>query len=110
MPQRTPEEIKARVAGIGAGMLNVLKRRASKEHSPIAELSHIAAVAAARLDQATPGTIERDLAAVQAMLREIQNAGHQAYLAQHGSEGDYQAIGAKVGKRYRTPGGKWRTP
>ena len=61
------------------------------QHGTLAELSRIAALATARLDQAGAGrgTAGRDLAAVRAMLQEIETAGHQAYLAKLGSEEDY---------------------
>lgn len=83
---------------------------ARTEYGILAELSRIAALATIRLDQANggQGTAERDLAAVRGMLQEIEKAGHQAYLAKHGAEDDYQTIGTKIEKKYRTPSGRWR--
>jgi hypothetical protein len=69
-------------------------------------MSHIAALTADRLTQATTAD---ELAAVKTMLQEIQKAGYQAFL-HHGGEADYEKIGQKVAKRYRTPAGKWRKP
>lgn len=98
---------KAHVADVIRSGLNDYART---EHGTLAELSRIAALATSRLDQAAgeQGNADRDLAAVKAMLQEIENAGHQAYLAKQGTEEDYEAIGSKVEKRYRTPSGKWR--
>lgn len=91
-------------------MENGMEARALAENGILAELSRIAALATARLDQASSvqDAAGRDLTATRAMLQEIETAGHRAYLAKHGTEEDYQAVGAKVEKRYRTPSGKWR--
>ena len=112
-PGPTPEEFERRRAAIGAAARIVQKsmeEMVRTQHGTLAELSRIAALATARLDQAGAGrgTAGRDLAAVRAMLQEIETAGHQAYLAKLGSEEDFQAIGAKVEKKYRTPSGRWR--
>lgn len=91
-------------------MQKSMQGMARTNHGILAELSRIASLATLRLDQANDGqsTAGRDLAAVRSMLQEIETAGHQVYLAKHGSEEDYQAIGAKVEKKYRTPSGRWR--
>ena len=81
----------------------------------LAAMSHTAALAVERLDRAALGQgvgqaeiAINDLEAIKAMLREIQNTGHLAYLKQHGAEADYQAVGVRMTKQYRTPAGKWR--
>lgn len=110
-PIPTPEERqRAAFEAVGNTLQRSMERGARSEHGILAELSRIAALAMARLDQANgaQSAAERDLAAVRAMLQEIETAGHQAYLAKRGSEEDYQAIGAKVEKKYRTPSGRWR--
>ncbi len=88
---------------------------ARESYGVLAEVSQIAAFALERLEQAAaPQEIGKteistgDLNAIKAMLRDIQVASHGAFLQRHGAEADYQTIGAKVTKRYRTPSGKWR--
>ena len=96
------------------GIADVIRRSMAHTtratHGTVAEISRIIGLAATRLDQVDPDGkfVLRDLAAVKKMLRDAEDMAHAEYLKRHGSEDDYQAIGAKVEKRYRTPSGKWR--
>ncbi len=93
-----------------------LHQSAREQHSITAEGSHLAALAAERLQSAVVETGSSgccsiamdDIRAVLTMLHAAQNAAHVGYLRQLGSEDDYQKIGRKVAARYRTPSGKWR--
>ena len=110
-PILTPgERQRAAMDAVAKVMEKGMGARARTEHGILAELSRIAALAILRLDQANggQGTVEYDLTAVRVMLQEIETAARQAYLAKHGAEEDFQAIGAKVEKKYRTPSGRWR--
>lgn len=109
-PRMSAEQFQAASNARIEALQKSLNGLARSEHGTLAELSRIASLATARLDQAAgeQGKAEYHLAAVKAMLQEIENAGHQAYLAKHGTEEDYQAIGSKVEKRYRTLSGKRR--
>lgn len=104
------DQVRAAMSATSEVARDTSRSIARTNHGILAELSRIASLATLRLDQANDGqsTAGRDLAAVRSMLQEIETAGHQAYLAKHGSEEDYQAIGAKVEKKYRTPSGRWR--
>jgi len=88
---------------------------ARKRYGVMAEVSHVAALTAERLEQAAVpqgiGKVEiatGELDAIKAMLREIQTTSHLAFLQRQGEEADYQVIGARMTKRHRTPSGKWR--
>lgn len=89
---------------------------AQDQHGILARVSHLATLAAERLEQVTCGAADNSasdagaISNVLSMLQEIQNESHLAYLKQHGAETDYQKIGAKVRSRFQTPGGKWRKP
>lgn len=73
-------------------------------------MSHTACLAATRLDQISVGqdASERDLAAVKAMLQEIEKVGQQAFLKRYGAKDDYETAGIKIDRKYRTPSGRWR--
>lgn len=79
-------------------------------HKHLVEMSHIARLAAERLNQLTvdQGANERDLAAIKAMLQEIEVVGHQAFLKRYGAKDDYETIGTAMERKYRTPSGRWR--
>jgi hypothetical protein len=84
-----------------------LAKRASDAARPLAELSHMAALAAERLATGeTLSQVDRD--AVASMLREMRIIGHQAFIKRSGSEADYQDIGAAITKQFRGRGGAWR--
>ena len=107
-PVQTPEETRR---AIFEALDNLRQTHMARiNHGTLAELSRIAALAVVRLDQANSrqDTAERNLAVVRVMLQKIEAAGHQAYLEKHGTEEDYQAIGAKTEKKYCTPSGRWR--
>ena len=69
------------------------------EHGAFAEMSAMAAVAAARL-QTNRSPSAEDLRLVLGILRGIENIGLVGFLRRHGTEDDYRAIGASVEKRY----------
>ncbi len=88
---------------------------AREHYGVLAEVSQIAVLALERLEQAaTPQEIGKteiptgDPDAIKAMLRDIQVTSHGTFLQRHGAEADYQAVGARVTKRHRTAGGRWR--
>lgn len=84
-----------------------LTSTAKEKGKTLVHVSHIARLAADRLEQtALPSP---DIAAATKMLRQIQNDAHLAYLDAGGSEADYQAAGSRVAKTYQTPSGRWRT-
>ena len=101
------------VASVAA---TALAATAQDQHGVLARVSHLAALAAERLEQVTCGAVDSSasdagtMSSVLSMLRELQNESHLAYLKQHGAEADYQKIGAKVRSRFQTPSGKWRKP
>ena len=72
------------------------------EHGALAEMSHLAAVAASRLQGSRAPSAE-DLKTVLGILRGIENIGLVGFLRRHGTEEDYQAIGAGVARRYAPP-------
>ena len=79
-----------------------------EQRSTLVEVGHIAAFAADKLRAAAVeqgiGKAEiniADLEAIIAMMRDIQNKAHLAFLAAQGIEDDYQAIGRRVEKRYK---------
>lgn len=87
-----------------------LKSHAFAQHGILAELSHMARVAAERLEAGALGQgvglseiPTGELQRVLAIMREVQNLGHVAYLQRHGAEDDFQAVGRKVAKRLSTP-------
>lgn len=104
------DQVRAAMNVVSELARDALRSTARSDNGILAELGRIAALAILRLDQANDGqsTAERDLTAVKGMLQEIETASHQAYLVKHGSEEDYQAIGAKIEKKRRTPSGRWR--
>ena len=73
-----------------------------------AEASHLAALAADKLEAGRDHLGPEDLAQIARLLREAQNAAHLAYVRQGGSEADYQAFGKKVTSKHLTPSGRWR--
>jgi hypothetical protein len=72
------------------------------EHGALAEMSNMAAIAASRLQSGRSLTPE-DLRTVLGILRGIENIGLVGFLRRHGTEEDYQAIGAGVARRYPAP-------
>lgn len=72
------------------------------EHGTFAELSHMAAIAARRLQ---PGRVPsgEDVKNVLMILRGIENLGLVSFLRRHGTEDDYKAIGESVTRRYAGP-------
>ena len=72
------------------------------EHGALAEMSNMAAVAAARLRDNRASSAE-DLRVTLEILRGIEDIGLVAFLRRHGTEDDYSAIGAGVARRYATP-------
>ena len=109
-PVLSLDQVRAAMSATSEVARDTSRSIARSEHSVLAELSRIAALTMARLDQANGGqdTAGRDLAAVRDMVQEIETISHQAYLAKRGTEEDFQAIGTKTEKKYRTPSGKWR--
>ena len=78
-------------------------KHAKEQHGVLAEVGHTAALAAATLRGAALGQGigkaeigTTDLDAVLAMLRDIQNRAHLAFLAAQGAEDDYQATGRRL--------------
>lgn len=69
------------------------------EHGALAEMSSMAAVAAARLKANRTPSAE-DLRAALELLRGIEDIGLVAFLRRHGTEEDYRTIGAGVARRY----------
>jgi hypothetical protein len=69
------------------------------EHAGLAEMSNMAAVAGKRL-QISPAPSAEDIRTVLGILRCIENIGLVSFLRRHGTEDDYQAIGASVARRY----------
>jgi hypothetical protein len=72
------------------------------EHAALAEMSNMAVVAASRL-QAGRAPSAEDLRIVLGLLRGIENIGLVGFLRRHGSEEDYQSIGAGIARRYAPP-------
>jgi len=72
------------------------------EYGALAEMSNMAALAASRL-QGNRTLSAEDLRTVLAILRGIENIGLVGFLRRHGTEEDYQAIGAGVARRYASP-------
>jgi hypothetical protein len=72
------------------------------EYGALAEMSHMAAVAASRLQGGRSVSAE-DIRTVLAILRGIENIGLVGFLRRHGTEADYQAIGAGLARRYAPP-------
>ena len=98
----------ARPPGFNSGMQAVaevtrasMADTAKDQHGTLAEVSHIAALAASRLRDAAAGISNADLEAITGMLHDIQNKAHVAFLRKHGSEADYQAAGRKVAQHYK---------
>ncbi len=72
------------------------------EHGALAEMSNMAAVAASRLQTGRSPSAE-DIRIVLGILRGIENIGLVAFLRRHGTEEDYQTIGAGIARRYAPP-------
>lgn len=72
------------------------------EHGAFAELSHMAAIAAQRLQPGRAPTGE-DIKNILVILRGIENLGLVSFLRRHGTEDDYRAIGEAVARRYTGP-------
>ncbi|HTI02311.1 MAG TPA: hypothetical protein VL752_15275 [Acidisoma sp.] len=72
------------------------------EHGAFAELSHMAALAARRLQ---PGRVpsSEDVKNILMILRGIENLGLVSFLRRHGTEEDYKAVGESVTRRYAGP-------
>jgi hypothetical protein len=88
--------------------IEAMARRASAAARPLAEMSHIAGLAAERL--ATGVTLsQHDRMQVAAMLLQVIELGHTGFLKRSGSEADFREIGEEVRKRFIGRGGKWRT-
>jgi hypothetical protein len=84
-----------------------LAQRASAAARPLAEISHIAALAADRLalgDTVSPA----DRRAIATMLLEIVSIGHAGFLKRSGSVTDFRDIGEDIRKRFLARGGAWR--
>jgi len=114
-PVRPPARSTAGMAAVASVTAASVAATARERYGVLAEVSQIAALAMERLEQAAaPQEVGKteiptgDLNAIKAMLREIQVTSHGAFLQRHGAEADYRAIGARVTKRHRTVGGKWR--
>lgn len=69
------------------------------EHGALAEISHLAAIAAQRLQASRTPTAE-DVRTALGILRSVENIGLVSFLRRHGTEEDYQAIGATVARRF----------
>ncbi|GAB0115982.1 hypothetical protein [Acidisoma sp. 7E03] len=72
------------------------------EHGTFAELSHMAVIAARRLQPGRAPSHD-DVKAVLTILRGIENLGLVSFLRRHGTEEDYKAIGESVARRYTGP-------
>ncbi len=72
------------------------------EHGALAEMSNMAAVAASRLQTGRSPSAE-DIRIVLGILRGIENIGLVSFLRRHGTEEDYQTIGAGIARRYAPP-------
>ncbi len=72
------------------------------EHAPLAEMSHMAAMAAHRL-QGNRAVSAEEMRLVLSLLRGIENIGLVGFLRRHGTEADYQAIGVSVARRFAPP-------
>lgn len=72
------------------------------EHGTFAELSHMAALAARRLQPGRAPSSE-DVKNILMILRGIENLGLVSFLRRHGTEEDYQAVGQSVMRRYAGP-------
>jgi hypothetical protein len=68
------------------------------EHGALAEMSHMAAVAASRLQPGRTPTAG-DVRNILGILRGIENIGLVGFLRRHGTEAEYQAIGENVARR-----------
>ena len=86
---------------------NELADTAKEQRSTLVEVGHIAAFAADKLRAAAVeqgiGKVEistAEIEAIHAMMRDIQNKAHLAFLAAHGTEADYQAAGQRVARGY----------
>jgi hypothetical protein len=87
--------------------IEAMARRASAAARPLAEMSHIAGLAAERL---ATGLVlsQQDRMQVAAMLLQIIELGHTGFLKRSGSEADFRDIGDEVRARFIGRGGKWR--
>jgi hypothetical protein len=72
------------------------------EHGALAEMSQMAAVAASRLQGGRTLSAE-EMRTILGILRGIENIGLVGFLRRHGTEEDYQTIGAGVARRYAPP-------
>jgi hypothetical protein len=95
------------------GMSNLRQREISQiaaqsvsspviEHGALAEMSQMAAVAANRLQPGRTPSAE-DVRIILGILRGIENIGLVGFLRRHGTEEEYQAIGASVARRFSSP-------
>ena len=104
----TPEKLAA-LNAVADVATTSLQRGTRDQHGTLARVSHLAALAAERLQSELSSGLDDEIVRdLLAMLREIQNEGHLGYLKHSGAETDYQKVGAKVRSRFQTPSGKWR--
>jgi hypothetical protein len=72
------------------------------EHGALAEMSHMAAIAAQRLQPGRTPSAE-DVRIILGILRGIENIGLVGFLRRHATEEEYQAIGTSVARRFSPP-------
>lgn len=104
-PARTLAQTRAVLESRAELISESMASTAKAKHSLLVEVSHMARVAAERLEAGALGQgigmseiPTEELEAVLAILRNVQNRGHAAFLGQYGKEEDYQAVGRKVTK------------
>ncbi len=111
------EDQKRAMERVAAIVARSLAESAKGQHDALVEASHTAALAADKLRAAAVGQgigmaeiTVTELEAILAMMRDIQNKAHLAFLAAQGTEADYQAAGRRVAQRYSAPIGRARKP
>lgn len=72
------------------------------EHGALAEMSHMAAIAAQRLQSGRTPSVD-DIKVILGILRGIENLGLVGFLRRHGTEDDYKLIGESVARRFAPP-------